>query len=264
MKFTELLTIISNNSNDIKNIKPEKNATSKKSNPVVNNQNAKKNLRKIAFVTKLPNEYKIDSNFLEEVVLLASYSDPFLKNQTGYTTFKVLYNKQNQKTYIREQDIPFLKSQLGISWPKILTLSEDNESNKVPNNFKWPSTELTGIKMAKDVPALKEESVLKSLGYQITGSTREKRWRVLDRGVKELGLQKVAYTIARNVKFRKGQKGGENKYSFAIGEWEYVLEKLKKLYYRNNFKWPPYVSKGSSPIYAIPFDTIREPLLELS
>jgi hypothetical protein len=45
--------------------------------------------------------------------------------------------------------------------------------------------------------------------------------------VMQLGLKKVAYTIAQNVKLRKGQKDGEKKFSFAIAEWEYDLNKLK-------------------------------------
>jgi hypothetical protein len=56
--------------------------------------------------------------------------------------------------------------------------------------------------------------------------------------VMQLGLKKVAYTIAQNVKLRKGQKDGMKKFSFTMGEWEYDLNKLKQTYYRNDFSCP--------------------------
>ena len=83
-----------------------------------------------------------------------------------------------------------------------------------------------------------EESELKKIGYQITGLNREKRWTLLEKAVKQIGLKRVAYTIAQNVKLRKGQKNGEVKYKYAITEWEYDLAKLKKHFYRNDFYWP--------------------------
>ena len=85
---------------------------------------------------------------------------------------------------------------------------------------------------------LNEESELKRIGYQITGLTKEKRWTMLEKTVKQLGLKKVAYTIAQNVKLRKGQKNGETKFKYSISEWEYDLAKLKKHYYKNQFTWP--------------------------
>ncbi|MEH6996642.1 hypothetical protein V7075_28735, partial [Neobacillus drentensis] len=106
------------------------------------------------------------------------------------------------------------------------------------NNFAWPSTELKGGNTADEKSVFKDESELKKLGYQITGMTREKRWKVLETAVIQLGLKKVAYSIAQNVKLRKGQKDGEKKFSFAIAEWEYDLNKLKQRYYRHDFSWP--------------------------
>ncbi|PLS17809.1 hypothetical protein CVD28_08905 [Bacillus sp. M6-12] len=44
------------------------------------------------------------------------------------------------------------------------------------------------------------------MGYQITGSTKEKRWKILEVAVRQLGLQKVVYTIAKNVKLRKAKR----------------------------------------------------------
>ncbi|MCH6264542.1 MULTISPECIES: hypothetical protein [Neobacillus] len=105
-------------------------------------------------------------------------------------------------------------------------------------HFAWPSTDLKGGKYEDEKSVFKDESELKKLGYQITGSTREKRWKILETAVNQLGLKKVAYTIAQNVKLRKGQKDGETKFRYAIGEWEYDLNKLKQTYYRHDFSWP--------------------------
>jgi hypothetical protein len=85
---------------------------------------------------------------------------------------------------------------------------------------------------------LNEKSELRKRGYQITGTTREQRWKVLQRIVPDIGLKKVAYTIAGNVRLRKGQKDGNKKFSYSISEWEYDLEKLKKKYYKKEFYWP--------------------------
>lgn len=51
-------------------------------------------------------------------------------------------------------------------------------------------------------------------------------------------LKKIAYTIAGNVKLRKGQKNGRRKFKYAITEWAYDLARLKQTYYKNNFTWP--------------------------
>ncbi|MDR6999694.1 hypothetical protein [Neobacillus niacini] len=76
------------------------------------------------------------------------------------------------------------------------------------------------------------------MGYQITNSTRDLRWKVLQRAVPAIGLRKVAYTIAGNVKLLKGQKNGKEKFSYAIREWDHDLQKLKKQYYKKDFTWP--------------------------
>ncbi|MBU8919080.1 hypothetical protein BGM25_23830 [Bacillus sp. FJAT-29953] len=110
------------------------------------------------------------------------------------------------------------------------------------HTFQWPSTEISHNPdpSSHDQLVLNENSELKKLGYQITGLTRVKRWAILEKAVPTIGLKKVAYTIAYNVRLRKGQKNGPTKFSYAIGEWEYDLDKLKKTYYKKDFTWPSY------------------------
>lgn len=83
-----------------------------------------------------------------------------------------------------------------------------------------------------------EQSELNKMGYRISGITREERWEVLRRAIPALGLKKVVNIISANVRLRKRQKNGEQKYQYAITEWEYDLSQLKKKYYYDGFKWP--------------------------
>ncbi|MDF2036337.1 hypothetical protein P2R12_04935 [Cytobacillus oceanisediminis] len=108
------------------------------------------------------------------------------------------------------------------------------------SSFAWPSTEIKDNKseVESDEKVLNEKSDLKMMGYQISGLTRARRWEILEKAVPKLGLKKIAYTIAYNVKLRKGQKNGLNKFHHAITEWEHDLAKLKKLYYKKDFNWP--------------------------
>lgn len=76
------------------------------------------------------------------------------------------------------------------------------------------------------------------MGYQITNTSREVRWSVLQRAVPTMGLKKVAYNIASHIKLRKGQKNGNEKFSYAVREWEHDLIKLKSQYYKKDFTWP--------------------------
>ncbi|WP_274307962.1 hypothetical protein [Solibacillus daqui] len=113
------------------------------------------------------------------------------------------------------------------------------KTNKQYLNFKWPSTEISSNNSnIKENTVLNENSDLKQMGYQITGLSREGRWDILTKAVPKLGLKKVTYTIAYNVRLRKGQKNGLQKYEHAIKEWEHDLQKLRNQYYNNNFIWP--------------------------
>lgn len=107
-------------------------------------------------------------------------------------------------------------------------------------SFKWPETELKNSNNTTVLAekSMNENSALKLMGYQITGTTKESRWAVLEKAVPILGLKRVAYIIAYNIKLRKGQKDGSTKFHNSISKWEYDLAKLKKEYYKNEFVWP--------------------------
>jgi hypothetical protein len=127
-----------------------------------------------------------------------------------------------------------------VKYVEPLSVSPVTVTTQNSSPFKWPSTELSENKDLKDSdqPMLNQNSELKKLGYQITGLTRARRWTILQNAVPSLGLKKVAYTIAYNIRLRKGQKNGLTKFSYAIGEWEHDLDRLKKIYYKKDFTWP--------------------------
>ncbi|UTR10201.1 hypothetical protein MM300_20350 [Evansella sp. LMS18] len=86
--------------------------------------------------------------------------------------------------------------------------------------------------------SLRDKSALRNLGYQITNMRRIQRWEVLETAVPRLGLKKVVYIIAHNLKLRKGQKNGSIKFRHSITEWQYDLDRLKQKYYKKDFRWP--------------------------
>lgn len=86
--------------------------------------------------------------------------------------------------------------------------------------------------------AFSEQSELNKLGYRISSVSREDRWEVLRKAVPILGLKKVVNIISANIRLRKRQKNGEDKYRHAITEWKYDLNQLKEKYFFDEFKWP--------------------------
>ncbi len=119
--------------------------------------------------------------------------------------------------------------------------------------FRWPSGSTPESAAQPDeVPlgavsdeledVLRERSRLNDLGYRITGTSRSRRWQVLsERAVPELGLKRVAQTIAGFIRLRRTQKGGARKFSHAITEWKHDLQQLKRTYYDRGgrgFTWP--------------------------
>ncbi|PLT33646.1 hypothetical protein [Bacillus sp. V5-8f] len=214
----------------------------------INNSNNSDNLRKIWYLTKLNSNERIlpDTRKMlqPEWIYLAVFKDVYLKKEQGYVLIQALSDQKQGKAYITPGLIEELRKKVGEKWVDIRAYQGEDKIEKTltktdlnQNVFVWPSTELKGEKI-EEIISFNEESELKKLGYQITGSTKEKRWKILEIAVRQLGLKKVAYTIAQNVKLRKGQKNGEKKFSYAIGEWEYDLAKLKLAYYKNNFTWP--------------------------
>jgi hypothetical protein len=214
--------------------------------------NPNQSTRKIMYVTKInSNEYKIpttNKELTEEWIQLKVFKDTFSRKEEGYVLVKALSDNKKGKAYVTNNLYKDIRKKVGNKW---LDVREYNGEDKIEKQsgkeelnhkvFSWPSTELSDNKSSvtiDDKSLLNEESDLKKLGYQITGKSREKRWKVLEIAVKQIGLRKVAYTIAQHVKLRKGQKNGTRKFSYAIGEWEYDLSKLKSQYYKSNFTWP--------------------------
>jgi hypothetical protein len=212
-----------------------------------------KKIRKIGFVVKLPTESHIMPGtgiaLQEEWIELAIYKDIYLKEPIKYVKAKVLNYNEKSRVFVTEKLIQEIKKAAGKNRVDIRDFYENNQkqiqskhltiTTTTDQPFTWPSTEVKGLNQNKEEKSnFNEESELKKLGYQITGLTREKRWRILETAVKTLGLRKVANIIAQNVKLRKGQKNGKKKFVYAITEWEYDLAKLKQNYYKNNFTWP--------------------------
>jgi hypothetical protein len=257
-KLKEKVTVFSSdeknrlfgNLNNILGEQAKKNRLNEKSKEIINKP---KKLRKMSFVTKLPTENLIlpgtEIALKDEWVALSVYKDIYTKEPFKYIKAKVLTYNENSKAFVTEQLIQVIKKEAGKNRVDIRdqndNLKQHHPVKSIPTivtkkeeqPFVWPSTEIKGQKV-EEKGQFNEESELKKLGYQITGTTREKRWRILTTAVKTLGLRKVAYQIAHNVKLRKGQKDGEKKFVYAITEWEYDLAKLKQQYYKNDFSWP--------------------------
>lgn len=144
--------------------------------------------------------------------------------------FKAFVSPSLKDAFIRESDYDSLKTRI---YP-----NQIHGSMKY-YNFKWPSTEVkkTDNTTKKEI-TLKDQSDLRALGYQVSTLSKEERWPILQKAVAELGLYKVAYTIASHIRRNKGTKERAQKYHRAISEWTYDLDKLKKHYYHKTFTWP--------------------------
>lgn len=99
-------------------------------------------------------------------------------------------------------------------------------------------TKFASTKKPVEDLAFSEQSELNKLGYRISSVSREDRWEVLRKAIPILGLKKVVNIISANIRLRKRQKNGEDKYRHAITEWEYDLNQLKEKYFFDEFKWP--------------------------
>lgn len=218
--------------------------------------NLKKRIRKLGRITKLvPDNFNPTelTNLSEEIIDLALFNNQFEKNLTGYIRTTVLSNNGSGVAYVNE---PLLKKVRNLSKNAFVDIINDtsleNSQNKnypkeekhkhKPNDldyFKWPTTEIIGnFHGDEDQNQMKNESELKKMGYQITGVSTDKRWAILQRAVPIIGLKSIAYTIAHNVKLRKGQKDGLTKFKYAISQWEKDLARLKAKYYKHDFTWP--------------------------
>lgn len=161
-------------------------------------------------------------------------------------TDKIFISQKDGTAFLYEEDY---KKLLKENSPLVFKISQVNKKNinqnsiyqREENSFAWPSTDVKPNEIKRknnEDKTMNETSELKKMGYQITGITRDQRWKSLESAVPKIGLKKVVQIISYNIKLRKGQKNGEKKFSYAISEWEHDLAKLKKHYYKQEFKWP--------------------------
>lgn len=177
------------------------------------------------------------------IIHLAVYENKNMKKIIKTIRVEALTNKTSKGIYVNK---PVLKKIREEEKPGYIHVIDGKKAKFKENKkskdelFKWPSTDVssTGTDANNDFNGLNEKSALRKMGYQITNTTKEQRWRILQRAVPDIGLKKVVYTIAGNVKLRIGQRNGANKFSYAISEWQHDLAKLKNKYYKQDFKWP--------------------------
>ena len=215
--------------------------------------NVAKPLRKLAKVFKIDLVNVLDhinrNELKKEQVELAVYPNAYVNEPARYIKVNVYSINGKGPVYVDEEQIIEIRK---LSSPHCVVVQDQIKNDKgnktiiTPTtqtnkgtDFIWPTTEVKQTSQSgnEDVQ-LNDKSDLRKLGYQITGVSRSKRWDILQKAVGQLGLRKVAYTIASNVRLRKGQKNGLNKFSFSISEWEYDLKRLKEKYYKHNFTWP--------------------------
>ncbi|WP_066320538.1 hypothetical protein [Bacillus sp. FJAT-29814] len=188
------------------------------------------------------------SDINQEIIInLAVYENKEMIKIKEIIQVEALSHPKREEIYVNRQ---VLRTIIEKNQPGYIHVKEDKKNSPKESIesksewFKWPSTEVIGnADDSNDAIGLNEKSELRKRGYQITGTTREQRWKVLQRTVPEIGLKKVAYTIAGNIKLRKGQKDGVEKFSYAISEWEHDLAKHKRKYYKKDFNWPKHSSR---------------------
>ncbi|MGY3717661.1 hypothetical protein ACWE42_19290 [Sutcliffiella cohnii] len=192
----------------------------------------------------LPNGVKLGSINKEKTIHLAVYEDKSMEKIKRVIQVKALQVAGRTEYYVNKKTLKAINKEVDTTGGYIHII--DNKKNKggvkkeETNMFAWPSTEISGMGLGTDARGLElsEISALRRMGYQITDTSREQRWMVLQRAVPALGLKKVADTLARNVRLKKGQKNGKKKFAYAISEWENDLRKLKDKYYKRDFNWP--------------------------
>ncbi|XKE93948.1 hypothetical protein LG326_12300 [Metaplanococcus flavidus] len=186
-------------------------------------------------------EFNAKYSLSKEYVKLPMYKKENTQQVYLYTEAEVLISKSRQLAFLYKEDFIRLMKEKNPLIFKTANLNYEPLKDKIKNEkFTWPSTEISPKESSSqnEEKSLNETSELKKLGYQITGTTRSQRWQALEKAVPKLGLKKVVHIISYNIKLRKGQKNGLKKFSFAISEWEHDLTKLKKHYYKQDFKWP--------------------------
>lgn len=212
--------------------------------------------RKLAFIIKKPADvsacYKCSSELEEETISLGTSPSIHLSGkQMTYFSANVLTCRDCKYVCAEDKLIRHFKQKMNGRYIDVRNWGHtvENQSKNIKQkslvssstDFKWPST--YAVETIKSIPTIVDgfakESRLHRLGYRISSTSRQKRWRILEQeALPQLGLKEIAYTIAGNVRARKRQRGGSDKYKYAIAEWEHDLSELKRNYYKRDFTWP--------------------------
>lgn len=212
---------------------------------VSSNTKEERIVREIARLSpyNLPDGLRLEDVNTRVILNLAVFANEKQDKMIKTIRTEALTYRNGTQYFVSKKNSQKLREEAKPGYIHVLNNKKNNPQGtkvKSPDLFAWPSTEITGkgFETADDSSGLSEISALRKMGYQITNTTREKRWSVLQAAVPAIGLKKIAYTIAGNVKLRKGQKNGREKFRYAISEWEYDLQILKQKYYKNEFVWP--------------------------
>lgn len=193
------------------------------------------------YITKIPNNVKYhpkkDVAFENVKVQIALYRYKYSSTAHGYYQTTVKKPLGFQEYFMTNKELKSLSKKMAGYWVDLkqvdmdlnllnkgryqLNLPEKLEQGTVNNSFKWPETDINTERgdTQKDTD-LNTKSELRKLGYQISGISRVKRWEILEeKAVPQLGLKKVAYTIAFLVRGRKAMKNGLIKNKNSITEW---------------------------------------------
>lgn len=147
----------------------------------------------------------------------------------GYVLVDSLFCGKCQRDYTYYHSINNLIIDIRPLTIKQLSIPNVNKLREEPIKVSSSSKIIAKSTMNSTYEAnLNEESALKKLGYQITGTSRIERWDILvNKAIPKLGKQKVNKIINNNIRMRKGQTNGAKKFKNAITEWEHDLRKMK-------------------------------------
>ncbi|MGM9967022.1 MAG: hypothetical protein ACI383_06020 [Rummeliibacillus sp.] len=81
-------------------------------------------------------------------------------------------------------------------------------------------------------------SELRNYGYQITNRTDEQRWKSLQKYLNEHSLQETVNELNKRIRLKLGREEDKKRYANAIEKWRFDLNRLKEVYYENDFPWP--------------------------
>lgn len=169
-------------------------------------------------------------NLTEQEIVTNLYTASGKRFRNSKEQLRAFVSPSKDKAFISEHDFNIHYNR---NKPKLLI------GSMAYYDFKWPTTEIKGTESpVKNELNLKEKSDLRALGYQVSSLTKAERWPILQNAVQQLGLHKVAYTIANNIRLKKSVNNGATIYAKAISEWQHDLDKLKHTYYKKNFNWP--------------------------